>query len=66
MGALAPGSAHTRPSAQAPIDTNGNLWAHMSWRGGQKKILAISGNSKHFSFFPEKKPYKIDPKYFVT
>ena len=25
MGALAPGSVHARPSAQAPIDTNGNF-----------------------------------------
>jgi hypothetical protein len=25
MGALAPGSAHARPSAQAPIDTSGIL-----------------------------------------
>ena len=25
MGALAPGSAHARPSAQAHIDTNGNF-----------------------------------------
>jgi hypothetical protein len=46
MGALAPGSAYARPSAQAPLDTSGNLWAQMS--GGGKKILAISGNAKHF------------------
>jgi hypothetical protein len=33
MGALALGSAHARPSAQAPIDTSGNFSAHMSGRG---------------------------------
>jgi hypothetical protein len=26
MGALAPGSVHARPSAQAPIDTSGNFF----------------------------------------
>ena len=45
MGALAPWSAHARPSAQPPIDT--------SVLGGRAKtisinFLAISGNSKHF------------------
>jgi hypothetical protein len=30
MGVLAPGSAHTRPSAQPPIDMSGNLPAHVS------------------------------------
>ena len=34
MGALAPGSAHARPSAQPPIDTSGIFLAHMSERGG--------------------------------
>ena len=33
MGVLAPGSAHARPSAQPPVNTSGNLSAHMSWRG---------------------------------
>ena len=63
MGALAPGSAHARPSAQAPINTSGNFSPHMSGRGGQTnlkkipiKFLAISGDSKHFSFFSKKKP----------
>jgi hypothetical protein len=46
-------SEHARPSAQAPIDTNG--------RGGQKfgkcsNFLAISGDSEQFSFFSEKNP----------
>ena len=36
MGALAPGSAHARPSAQAPIDTSGNFSAQVSEGGGQK------------------------------
>ena len=30
MGALDPGSAHARPSVQPPIDTSGNLSAHVS------------------------------------
>ena len=30
MGVLAPGSAHVRPSAQAPIDMSGNFPAHVS------------------------------------
>ena len=30
MGVLAPGSAHMRPSTQAPIDTNGNFSAQVS------------------------------------
>ena len=30
MGVLVPGSAHTRPSAQPPIDTSGNFPPHMS------------------------------------
>ena len=33
MGVLAPGSAHTRPSARPPIDTSGNFSAHMSEGG---------------------------------
>ena len=32
-GVLAPGSAHTRPSAQALIDTSGNFSAQVSKRG---------------------------------
>ena len=57
MGVLNPGSAHARPSAQPHIDTRRNFLADMSGRGGGnlKKItinfLAISGDSKHFSFF---------------
>ena len=30
MGVLAPGSAHTRPSAQPPIDMSRNFPAHVS------------------------------------
>ena len=47
MGALAPGSVHARPSAQAPIDTCGNFWTQVSWGGGAK-------HSKHFliNFLP--------------
>ena len=36
MGALAPGSVHARPSAQAPIDASGHFLAHMSGTGGQQ------------------------------
>ena len=50
-----PGSAHVRCSAQPPIDTSENCSADMSGRVGKKD------NSKHFSFFSKKKPYKIDP-----
>ena len=61
MGALAPGSAHARPSAQAPIDTSENFRRKCLGVGaGANKIpikfLAISGDSKHFSFFSKKKP----------
>ena len=64
MRALAPGSAHARPSAQAPSDTSGNFWAEVF--GGQKNekclnFLTISGDSKHFSFFLEKKLKKLTP-----
>ena len=65
MGVLAPGSAHARPSAQPPIDTSGNLSAHMSG-GGVKlsesfliNLLAKSEISEHFSFFEEKKVLRI-------
>ena len=59
MGALAPGSAHARPSAQAPIDTSGNFSEQVS--GGNHfliNFLAISGDFKHFSFYLEKKQPK--------
>ena len=36
MGVLAPGSAHARPFAQPPIDTSGNLSAHVSGMGCKK------------------------------
>ena len=50
----------------APIDTSRNFAAQVSGLGGRATILtkflinflAISGNSKHFLFFPTK---KIDP-----
>jgi hypothetical protein len=60
MGALAPGSAHARPSAQPPIDNSRNFSAQVSGRGAKilKNIpinfLAFSGDSKHFSFFHKK------------
>ena len=41
MGTLAPGSAHTRPSAQPPIDTSEKLSAHVSG-GGVKKFEQFS------------------------
>ena len=37
MGALAPGSAHARPSVQPPIATSGNFSAQMPEGGGCKK-----------------------------
>jgi hypothetical protein len=52
IGALATGSVHARPSAQAPINTSGNFWQV----SGGNKIEKISDQfSKRFSFFPEKK-----------
>ena len=67
MGVLAPGSAQAPPCAQPPIDTSGNFSAHMSVEGeGQKEFLAISGDSKHFSFFPKNPPKKWVPQYFVS
>ena len=60
----APGSAHARPSAQPPIDTSGNFSPQVSGKGGRvhklTNFLVISGDSKHFSFFP-KKPKKSTP-----
>ena len=61
MGVLAPGSAHARPSARPPIDTSGNFSPHMSGGGNCLTVflinfLAKSENSKHFSFFSNKKP----------
>jgi hypothetical protein len=47
MGALAPGSAHASPSAQAPIDTSGIFFSSINF-------FAILGDSKHFSCFPKK------------
>ena len=44
MGALAPGSAHARPSAQVPIDTSGIFLAQVS--GGGQQFLK---NSDQFS-----------------
>ena len=41
MGVLAPGSAHTRPSAQPPIHTSGNFQAHMSADHLQKSPPAV-------------------------
>jgi hypothetical protein len=62
MGALAPGSAHARPSAQAPINTSEKISAQVFFLGGTQNLkkylinfLAISGNSKHFLFSPAKK-----------
>ena len=47
MGVLASGSVHARPSAHPPIDTSGNISAHVSGRGLNK----ISDDSKHFLCF---------------
>ena len=68
MGALAPVSAHARPSAETPIDTSGNFSAQVSGRGVKSiDFLAISGDSKHFSFFSEKTdPPGASPQIFVN
>ena len=46
MGILATGSAHAGPSARPPINTGGIFFIN---------FLAKSENSKHFSFFSQKK-----------
>jgi hypothetical protein len=40
MGVLAPGSAHTRPSARPPIDVRGNFLARVSveWPSAFKTV----------------------------
>ena len=38
MGALAPGSAHARPSTQAPVITSGKYPLHISGSGVKKKF----------------------------
>ena len=38
MGALAPGSAHARPSAQAPIDTSKKILHKCLGWGGAKRL----------------------------
>jgi hypothetical protein len=50
MGALAPRSAHARPSAQARIDTNEKHSAKVSG-GGEKKKAISDTFSRHFSTF---------------
>ena len=42
MVVLAPGSVHAGPFAQPPIDTSGNLSAHMSAKSPSKIILKPS------------------------
>ena len=42
MGALAPGSAHARPSVQAPIDTSIHFSVQLSGGGGLAKKLKIT------------------------
>ena len=54
MGALAPGSAHTRPSTQPPIDTSGICLAHCLGVGQRISFQVI------LSTFPKIK-LKIDP-----
>ena len=55
MGVLAPGSAHARPSAQSPLDTSGKFSGQVSGRAESNLVVvAISDNSKHFSFFSGK------------
>ena len=41
MGVLAPKSAHARPSAQPPIDTNNKRFAARVWEWGSKKLVNV-------------------------
>ena len=54
MGVLAHGSAHARPSDQAPIDTIENISAQVSGRGEGKKMMFFL---THVLFFCELKPH---------
>ena len=55
MGVLAPGSAHTRPSAQPPFDTSGNLLAQVK-QNFQSNFLPFQAILSTFRFF--RKPPK--------
>jgi hypothetical protein len=50
MGALAPGSAHARLSAQAPIDSSGNFSAQVSDQFSRhyRHFQAIIGTFRFF------------------
>ena len=50
MGVLTPGSAHSRPSAQPPIDVSGNFPAHMS---AESPLNISPSPSKVISKVPE-------------
>ena len=60
MGVPTLRSAQARPSAQPPIETSGNFSVPVS--GGEQtnlkhfmiNVIAISGDSKEFLFFPQK------------
>ena len=47
MGVLAPGSAHSRPSARPPIDTSGNFSAHIFFGGWVKLAESFSDQLSH-------------------
>ena len=73
MGVLAPGFAHAWPSAQPLIDTSGIFLAHMSGGRGRNldnfliNFIAISGDSRLFSFLSSKKLLKRGaPNLFST
>ena len=57
MGALAPGSAHARPSAQPPIDTSEKFSAYM-FGGGVKKFDKFQSILSTFFFLPKNTPKK--------
>ena len=50
MGVLAPGSAHSRPSAQPSIDNRGNFSKQVSGGGGIKKIDHVGSIFNIFRF----------------
>ena len=45
MGALAPGSAAARTSAQAPFDTSGNFSMQVSGGGDNSQLYVRGGGS---------------------
>ena len=55
-GVLAPGSSDACPSAQPHRHQRKYSWVKQKMKNCLINFLAISGDSKHFTFFSQKKP----------